>query len=258
MPSQTSNIGALTVPVPVGSFNSDFDDPTVSGLADYLRFWLRDGLNTKLSNMAGTSIDAVPAANVYKFKPGAFYSRQSVPALYVWWDNKSSLVQERTTLAYDMRRREIHVLWLYDELVAPDALGPRHGILGAADAILMRAAERGRHPSYAYGSDAPGTPIWRSLLLHGMEYLGGEPGFWSPIPAGDADPGGDEGYAQRGFPALKASFAVLERIDGATMEDPADVHIESEIGINAGDGETTESSEFMTRVLEGPDGDGEP
>lgn len=254
MPSQTTTIGNLTLPVPAGAQNSDLDDPTVSGIADYLRFWLRNSLNTKLANTQGTSADAVPSANVFKYDPNTYFVRNAFPALYVWWNGRSSVETNRSTLLYDVRKRELHVLWLFDEMLAPNALTPRHGLLAAVDATLAKALERMRHPSYGYGSDAAGTSLLTSLNLVGAEYLGGEAGFMAGVPASDSRAGGPgEGQAQRGYPALKATIAVWERIDQDTLEDPGDVMGDTLLTINAS-GDGVDAVELMQRWLTSPDG----
>lgn len=249
-----SNLGGLTLPIPAGTLNSDLDDPAISALADYLRFWLRSELNTKLANMQGTSTDACPSANVFKFDPSTYWVRNPVPALYVWWEGKSAT--EQFSMLYDWRKRDVQVMWIYDELVAPNGLSPRHGLLAAVDAVFHKAADRWHHPSYALGSGPSNQMLPFQIAFPGLveiKYLGGTPGMVSTVPQTDARSGGEEGHVVRGFPALRAKFSIQERIEQDT---PGDNDGLGDITINmrGNDGSSNEYLDIMTRYVEGPDG----
>jgi hypothetical protein len=234
MPNNSSTVGGLTLPLPAGALNASFDDPTVVGLADFLAFMLNDCLNAKLANMQGTSAQAVPAGSVFPYDPGAYFVRNAIPALYVWWPGRS----RRTpwTPLYDVRERTILALYVYDELVAPGALLPRNGLVAAVDAVFFRAAEHGYHPSYGYGGDPPGTPLYKSIGIKGWAYDGGEAGFITAIPRQSEGPGFGEGDGNiaRGYPSLRAAFTVYEVVGRmGKPESPADDNNLLQFGVYA-------------------------
>ncbi len=250
----SSLLGGLTLPIAAGAQNSDLDDPVVSALSEYLRFWLRNELNTKLSNMQGTATDACPSANVFKVDPSTYWSRGPFPALYVWWEGSSEF--QRYSLVYDLRIRKINAMWVYDELLMPEALQPRHGLLNAVDSVFFKATERQRHASFAYGSAAPGAPLAWSVAAPGLvsfRYDGGQAGVMAPVPDSDPTPGGPgEGQLIRGYPALRGVFTVWERIEPGDTDDES--FIEGTLNLDGTDGEG-EPDDFMSRTLTAPDGD---
>jgi len=204
MPNPTANVGALCLPLPASRLNEEIGDPTVLGIADFLRFSLRNMLNARLALMQGTSPDALPDGNVYPIDPAKYFVRNNLPALYVWWTGRSA--RTPWTIHYDVRQRQITALYVFNELVAPGGLRPRHGLMAAVDACFELAAEEGFHPEYG---DPPGTPLVESLSLARLTYEGGEEGFLAQLPADTADLAG---ASQRGFPSLRGTFTVLEKV----------------------------------------------
>ena len=204
MPTPNANVGALCLPLPATRLNEEIPDPTVLGIADFLRFTLRNLLNARLAMMQGTSSDAVPEKHVFPYDPAKFFVRNNLPALYVWWTGKSA--RTPWTIHYDVRLRQIRALYIFDELVAPGGLRPRHGLMAAVDAAFQIAAEEGSHPEYG---DPPGTPLIDALGLARWTYDGGEEGFLAALPPATGDL---EGASQRGFPSLQGTFTVLEKV----------------------------------------------
>lgn len=204
MPNPNANVGGLVLPLVAAGLNEEIADPTVLGIAAFLRFSLRLMLNARLERMQGTAPDAVPDGHVFPFDPSTHFVRNQLPALYVWWTGRSTRTPH--TIHYDVRTRSIRALYLFDELLAPAALRPRHGLMAAVDAAFAIAAEEGFHPDYG---DPPGTPLVESLGLARWTYDGGEPGFLAALPEATGDL---QGAAQRGFPSLLGHFTVLEKI----------------------------------------------
>lgn len=247
-------VGPNLLPVSAGSLNSDLQDTSAAGLADYLRFWIRDSLNTKLTNIMGTSADAVPSANVHLYNPGAggVWVRNALPSLYVWFSDRAQAVQ--ATLVYRHVQRELSCLWIFDELVAPGDDDARSGISAIVAQTFLKAAERGRHESYAYGSDPLGMPIWRSLSWINFECQQAMPEILWNVPGGSSTgTGRGDGAIQRGFPAVRAKFQIVERIYEDQVSD-TDSLIDASLAIHASDGEDSQTMDFMDRELTGPDG----
>jgi len=236
MPTTTSTVGGATLPLPAGALNSAIDDPTVSGLAAYLRHWIRSDINAKLANLQGTSPDAVPAANVFHWnplQPSALFTRGAgdgaaspFPALYVW-GGRGKLV-EQTTL-HHAEEREIGVLWLFDELALPGALVDRYGLRNAVAKALERAISLRYHPTFDGG-----TPIAVSLRLSGRGVVlsSCEPGMLSPIPATVGRGEAADQPAVHAYPAVSATLLVWERVEAMQPEsgDVGDVYAADYVG----------------------------
>jgi hypothetical protein len=236
MTTLSSRVGGMTIPVPAGTLNETFHDPTLEGLASFLGFMLRDGLNAKLANMQGTTADALPSGSTYHYDPATWFVRNAIPGLYLWWPGKEE--RRPWTLLYDVIVREVLALYVFQELPAPGGLEPRHGLIPAVNAVFTRAAEMGYHPSFALGSDPLGTPIYQSMGIKGWTYLGGEPGFLMGIAPESAVEGlGDyDGMIERGYPALRARFSVFEAVTapGGPVS-PDDDNVTVDLGLHATD-----------------------
>jgi len=259
--STTGLVGGNTLPVDAGVLNTDIGDIAVDGILDYLAFWIKNSLDSKIANMQAspTEADACPSANRFNYDPedggGGIYARNPTPALYVWWDGNSQFLKKTTLWTHV--QREIHAMYIYDEIVLPGDSGARHGLLPIVNATFAKAAERGYHPSYGYNGDPVGTPIYVSLSLAnlGLIYMGGSPGVLWEVPGKGTN---TMGGIQRGFPALKAKFLIEERIEQDIPSD-SDALIDASLSINANDGFDSETIPYVDRELEGPDGaDEEP
>jgi hypothetical protein len=254
----SSVLGATSLPVAAGASLSHLTDSVVLGLLDYFAFWIKNTLDAKLAVLTPTSSDAVPTANRFPYSPGEYWVRSSVPALYVWWNGPSRRVAD--TLVYDRRDREIHVQYIFEELIAPDGVTARAGLMSAVDAALFKACARGRHPSYGYNSSPAGTPLVASLAPEShlaFEYLGGTEGMMSPVPYSNPRPGGEGGgHVIRFYPSLLARVAVMERVGADLPDDPDDVFRDADVTISTNEtGDPTDVYEILERYLPGFDGD---
>lgn len=267
MPTTTNSVGLLTLPVPAGALNTALDDPTLTGLIDYLAFWLRAALNTKLANLQGTAADAVPATHRFPWDPASYFVRgdqdgeaNPFPALYCWWQGRG--VRERITLLKSARRRELGVCWVFEELVLPGALTDRYGLTGAADAAIQSACDLGYHPSYAYNGGPAGQHIAVSLGLTawGIRYENGQQGLMAPIPGQGAanaglNSGRADGHIVRAFPCVNITLNVWEEIKPFEAADPDDVAGEMLTDLRAnGEGGVDDAPEILERYLDRPDG----
>jgi hypothetical protein len=237
MPSNETSIGGLSLPVAAGAAGDALPDPAALVLLDYLGFWLRLMLNDKLASMGGdvperpeeTYADACPAANLFPYNPmpGEIWRRNPKPALYCWWSGKSATVQKTMLKRY--RIRELSLLWVFCEVQAPDNDELRYGTLPAVDGVIRLALEEGYHPSYGYGTDAPGTPLYKSAGV--VEYAIGQsqPGVLAPIPETNNRMNDSPGQILNYYPAVQASIMVTEEIVRRTPADPDDVHFGTNI-----------------------------
>jgi hypothetical protein len=274
MPGLTNSVGPLVLPVPAGVANTPIDDPTVTGLLDYLAFWIRTSLNPKLTTLPtgrldapGFVTDAVPLANRFPWDPAGFFVRGDqegdstpFPSLYCWWSGRST--QERYSLVKSMRRRELGVCWIFEELTLPGALIDRHGLRGAVDAAIQSAIDLGHHPAYSYNGGPLGTHIAVSLGLSGagVRYEGGTQGMMAPIPGQGAanaglQTGRADGHVVRAYPSVQVTLNVWEQIRPFDAVDPGDVADSMLTNLRAnGEGGVDDATEILERYLDRPDG----
>jgi len=253
MPSTTSPVGALTLPVPVGAANSKLSDPFVDGLLDYLAFFIKNSLDAKLATLIGTPADAVPTTNRFTYdpdEPQGQFVKLPTPALFVWWTGESEV--RSLSMHFDFLIRQIHALYVFEELPREVEMAKRAGLLHAVNATFAKAAERQRHPSYGYNSFPVGTPLFGSLGVDpdtvAFRYLGGKPERFGI----DNDKRGRRDQAGRTYPAIRGRFEVHERVEQDTME-VGDALGDVELTINATGGEAP-PAEHMVRYLPAPDG----
>ncbi|MBU0572038.1 MAG: hypothetical protein KKC50_08370 [Candidatus Omnitrophica bacterium] len=259
MPTNESAVGGFLQPIPAGTLNSELVDPTVRGILDYLAFWLTWGMNAKMGNMQGRSPTILAPAAVFPYDPNAIYVRQSLPALYVWCARE---YEEQVTLLRHCRRRDIFAQYIFQELVSPQGMTAREGLLGNVAAIFARAITWGRHYDYGYNGDPPGTPIARSVGMMAWRYRNSEYGMsWKHPGTTEGVPermgtGGD-GAVQWGYPTCKTHIEVWERID---VDRPIDLpnvpnDLMPDIQMTMETGDTTESTTpVRSGVLPYPDG----
>src|SRR5687768_16115427 len=93
MPSTTSAVGGLTLPLTVGGANERVADPALDVLSDFLAWSLGNDLNDKLASLSGAPKPAIGTYNnapsVFLFNPEEQAGRivafeRVVPALFVW------------------------------------------------------------------------------------------------------------------------------------------------------------------------------
>lgn len=232
MPSNETYIGGLELPVAAGAASDALPDPAALAILDYLGFWLRLMLDDKLASMGGNVPErpeenyagACPAANVFPYNPmpGEIWRRNPKPALYCWWSGRSQTVQK--TLAYRNRIRELSFAWIFCEVQAPDNDELRYGTLAAVDGVIRLAIDEGYHPSYGYGDDVPGTPLFRSAGAVEIVMGDSRPGVLAPLPDGGNRMDSAQGQILNYYPAVMGSFLVTERIGRRALVDPDDVN----------------------------------
>lgn len=236
----TSSFGALDLPVPLGIPASPFVDPLIIGLLDLLAFCIKDAIEDRLAQTRTAIADACPVANRFDYDPRQSFVRNPMPALYIWWSGRSKNVE--ATTVRNRRDRDLSLLYVAGSVKYPDGAPVFAGVMGAVDAAIAQASDRGYHPNYAFGNDVLGTPLVLSLAPKGTvgwEYTGGQVGILEPVPrrGRKADPNALEDC----FPALQGTIRVSERRTDSTADDEI-----------LGDGTLTITSDgvaYFTRAL---------
>jgi hypothetical protein len=223
MPTPASSVGNVAIPVPAGAPDAPVVDTTVAGLLGYLQYWAQFALNPKLATMTAPPIaDACPTANCYPYNPSKLVQKFNTPALFVWWDGKSTFVP--WTQVIDLRQRDITALYVFGRVKDPPELTIYSGLIGALDAAWQRAISRRAHPSYAPPGYRLGTALYIALGLHDLSYLGGQEGMLQELVTGSARAASQQTGVHRlgkgnantivsGYPSLKATFRVLEQVE---------------------------------------------
>jgi hypothetical protein len=243
VPSNASAIGTLSLPLAAGAANTSLDDTLVLGLLDYFAFWLNGSLNAKLANMQGQPPTAVPLGRRYPYNPERAFVRTAIPALYMWRDDGPDGTRyEQHTILRLRRVSVVRALYLFSEQVIPSGAVVMNGLRTAVDATLLAATEYGYRGDYGYGGSPLGTPIQQSLKFEGWQYLGSEGGIMWKLPGDVAvspAPGkGGDGAVQRGFPAVRAAWEILELAD---LRDASDTQLDSTLATKL-DGEDVEGA----------------
>jgi hypothetical protein len=239
------SIGLMEIPLRSEGANTSIADPTITGLLDYIRFWIVDGLQQKITDPNDTQPDPLPASNVFDYDPGGNWVRnlneagqKAIPALYMWQTGASKV--DLWTIVQYKRSRTLKLMYIAQPIFGPDGSSVFSGLASSVDAILTKSYARGRHPDYGYSGAARGTPIGVSLNLLGWKYDGGEVGVMAPIPEVSARPGSPSGGNLIDYyPALRGQLTVhelvgLEELDesdrmaeipfSANVNDPADAN----------------------------------
>jgi hypothetical protein len=270
MPGTSSLVGAMPQPLAAGVAEQAIVDPLISGLVDFVAFWIKSTLDARLANHTGINNNAIPDHHRFTFdpmSPQGHSVRIPVPALYLWWSGASTRIEWSTI--YDLRQRELSMMWICEELPGIEQTTKRAGMLSAVDAALMKAGSRQRHPDYtptlggkAIAKAAPGMPLYQALGELGsmsLQYNGGQ-----LVRIGIDDENTDPGLpparrrSGRDFPALLGVWLVREKVlsdELAALAYPVgDRMPDIAMAINASDGESEQTAPFMDRILGAPDG----
>jgi len=157
------SVGALELPIPAGRAQEKLSDPVVSLLLDFYAHCLNANLNTKLAKLNGTSSQAVPSKHAFDFdpdEPRGHKVKRPVPSLYIWWPGQST---ESLFTTFIVRRlRNIHLMYIAEELPSRAALELRTGLLNAVASVLTQCSNDGFHPTFpqsGYDGVATGTYV---------------------------------------------------------------------------------------------------
>lgn len=250
---ETSTQAGTSFPLAAGAARSSLEDPVALGMLDYFAHWLNASLNAQLAVMAPHSAEAVPSGRTFAYDPGGYWVRNGTPALYVWW--QSDELRNHSTLKDGIAGR-YGIMYVSDEVVAPQGLQHFAGLAPTVRRVLRRAADLGYHPSYGHGSAEDGTPIFLSLGIAAWKFIRLQAGAMAPAPAISTAVGGPgEGGITRFFPAVLGEIEVVEVVGQTIPRDPEDVlfAITATIGTNE-NGDPTDTLDLMERILPAPDG----
>lgn len=257
MPSLGGAVGGVTLPLDAGDINAKLEDPIVEALLDLSAWYIKWAIDAKISRFTGTESDAVPADRRYSFdplEPRGIQIKLNPPCLFVYWRGESKWTNQ--TQLYATRSREIHMLYVFQELPAKAEMNLRSGLFNAVDAAMFQMCKRQAIAGYSYGDDPLGTWINKTLAdLNTIEWdwMGGKPGRFGI----DEGPLAERRAAKRSgrdYPALMGKWMVDERVALATLEDPTDVTPDIAFELKASDGETTETVVVINGILPAPDG----
>lgn len=258
MPSETSAVGGLTLPIPAGVAGARLTDPVLDMVLDFAAWYIKNALDARLAMLlpAGDIVDACPTANRFRFDPTdpqGVKVLMPLPSLFVYWEGLSKGVPFTTMHTY--RVRELQVLYCYEELPSQASKVERIGWANAVDAAWHKMSERQAHSSYTPSGGAVGMTPSQALAALGVvdwRYLGGEQGRFG-IDEGPHAARRAKRTSGRDWPSVRGKFEVWERIEPMTMEDPTDVLGDGLVTFNVGC-ESDETVPLMERVLDAPDG----
>ena len=257
----TYKAGAVSYPVAAGAALSAHSDPVLLLLLDFIGYVLKQDLDAKLAVIRPSSADACPTANRFPYDPTTYWTRNSTPALYCWWDSAGKV--EPLTTTTSVRRRDVNVFWVYEEEVFPDGADMLAGLLADADMAIAHALDEGCHPTYAYGTSTAGIQVVNMIADVGklsLDYAGGMPVLASAVPTGtmnDQAGGEHEGQVVRAYLGLKGTVRVVERMGRYQPTDPRSVLTDSLVTIKVNENTAADPSDmqdFMRRVLPSSDG----
>lgn len=248
----TSTVGALTLPLEAGRAQEKLADPIVAGLLDFLAWSLNTQLNAKLAQLNGTSSIAVPDANAHDWnplEPRGHKVKLRVPTFHVWWPGQSTDVQ--FTVTKRQRTRNVHAMYIAEELPTRAALDLRSGLFNAVDSVLSDACNNGSHPDYSYGNDPLGMPLTRSIgaaQSWDFSYMGSQAIQRIGIDDPNTTKVGTK-VSGRDYPALVAVIAVREMVTRRENNQPM-----ADAPINI----CNNGVEILGRTLTYPDGSNAP
>lgn len=258
--SVATTVGGLSLPLAAGVLADATNDPTIDLMLAYVGHWLREMLDARLAVQTPTAANACPSTSRFPWDPRDVWPRMTKPALFIWQQGRSRITHE--TSVYDRRERTLGLFYVFDELQMPDGMTPRAGLMAAADAVLARAFDRMSHPTFSHGSYAAGRNV--RAMLDGdlsslaVRYDGAEVGFMAEVPGDGMRQGMNaDGRVQRGFPCLRGTLTVWERVRLDTLDYETDAAGDVDVTIRTNT-ESIDPADVVT-VLEGylPSFDGE-
>lgn len=269
MPTHTAYVGPTLLPVATAGANSAIRPALEVGVLDFVGFLIKEALDDKIAEMGGPKesaalTDACPSAYRFPFDHGGSFMRplpgETDPPLPGAWCWVVSTVPTTTgaTLTRHCVEHTVRLDYIFPPLQIPGGFNARSGLMRAAgDQLLRYFGEpfRTRHPSYGYGADADGTPLFRSLNCIDISAtrITYRPKAIAPTGSSQGNVGrpGNEGHVQRFYPCLELELRVIAPIQQAQPIEPDDVLSDSTVVLNVGEtvGDTTE---FTDAVLIAP------
>lgn len=216
-----SGVGAQVLPLPTGLGDPSIVDPLCVKLADYLAFWIRlligDGAVEQRPQLIP---EALPPSNVFAFDPHDTWARDPalIPALYVWWPDRSASKISQISMLKWVRVRTLHIQYVHAEVQIPAGSRVYSGLTQVVDGAVAQAMIAGYHPNYDSGA-----PLATSLDTYGevdLRYLGGETITALVRPRALRKDVSDNTLIQRAYPLYLGKIQVTEEISFVTPPDP--------------------------------------
>ncbi len=226
MPIADTTVGGAALPLVSTVANGTIADIAVAGLLDFAGYMIKWALDPALAVIQGPTdsapvLDACPTAARFAFNPEETYVRETAPALFAWWDGRS-VVTEMTTI-YGLRSFDITVFYLFPEILKPTGADVRAGLMAAVDRVFAYIGSVGYHPLYGYGGAPLGSLLANAIGARRLSYTGGQEGFVAVVPGSVQGALSSAGQATRGYPSLRGTFRVEERVGIPSLSDPEDV-----------------------------------
>lgn len=255
IPDERTSAGQ-TLPLASPVITTPLRDPVAVGLCDFLAWWLNKDINAALAALAQSaerSAVAVPEGNRFPYDHGEYWVINPKPALYVWWQSARDV---EYTLVLNRRVSTYGLMYVTNEVLSPNGTSDFSGIIVTAARSFSNACDAGLHSDYAYGSDAHGTPLWKSLGIAGWRITEMQHGRMAPRPAAGARSRGQvSGHVERSFPCLMGAITVTEEVAQPQPRDPEDVMHDWIVSIRTNEqGDLDNTVEILERYAPGPDG----
>ncbi len=260
MPIADTIVGGIALPYPAPAPNGSIADVAIAGLLDFGAYMIKWALDTALAQIQGPTTsapvtDACPTANRFPFNPETTFVREAFPALYAWWSGRS-VVTDLSTV-YGLRTFDVQFLYVFPEIVLPGGAEPRAGLMAAVDRVFAYIGRVGYHPLYTPPGAAQGTLLANAIGARSLTYAGGEEGFMASVPNAVQGSKSTDGQVVRGYPSMRGSFRVQERVGVPSLSDPDDVMHDILVTVRTGD-ELGDVLPILQKYLPAPDGSEQP
>jgi len=160
--------------------------------------------------------------NTNPLEPRHLHTPFPVPSLWLWWPGTSQSF--RATAAHRARRRQLRMLYVFDELPDDEFVSARSNLAGLIDSELFRGSDNQWQSGFSYDGGIAGQSLVAQIgakfgLGHGLshdmidwEYMGGR-----DVPRIGAYDANQEIFADkdsgRDFPGFVGVFEVVEKVD---------------------------------------------
>ena len=275
MSSDSSNVGAIALPLTAQGADTPLVDPLAFVVAHFLAHRANLDVSPKLEEMRPFSTEAIPTApdgvpqNVGIFNPGTTFVRRELPAIYCW--AAGSKLKQWTMVKF-LREVELHVRWYFKPITLPPAGTAWSGIPQAVDRSFAASAVALLHSTFPPAAlempiaMSPGQQLESALCLHKLKLVRSIVGTAWESPGQSAGGGvgvgarmgsGTDGARQTGFPMVHTVW-LAEEIVTAGRATGADERPDITLAISASDGLSWTPTHIMDRTLPGPDGTDSP
>jgi hypothetical protein len=262
VPTHTSYVGPTLLPLATAGANSAIRPALEVGILDFAGFLAKTAADAKLAEMGGpvTSAaitDACPAAHRFPWDHSGTFMRPlpaevalaasegrqplpPLPAMYCWVTQTVPTAMGATPTRSCLEHT-VRLDYIFPQLQIPGGFDARSGLVRAIGDQLARyfgPTYCTRHPSYGYGSDADGTPLYRSLRCFDIvaTRVSYRPKAVAPTGSSQGNVGrpGNEGHVQRFFPCFELELRAIVPVEPPQPVEPDDVLGDTLVTMNVG------------------------